>query len=264
MPNPFPGVNPFIEATGDLWVGFHNVLISQMSLMLNADLMPRGYAAFVDKRVDLIDTLDADGTRIPDVAVVRPRRGPDPASGGATAAVLDLEPTDLENPSYEAVPVAFIQIRALPGQHLVTGIELLSPANKGGSGRGEYAIKRAELLEAKVNLLEIDLLLGGRPPELVGTVPAGHFHAFVTRGDDRRRCQAYAWSLRAPLPRLPVPLRSRDEDATLDLPNAYRTTYDGGPYELTLPYDRPLPGPLSDADRAWTAERAAAAAGGPP
>ena len=258
MPNPFPGVNPHIEATGDLWVGFHNRLITHMSEMLNADLTPRGYAAFVDKRVDLIDTLDEAGIGIPDVAVVRPSRSYGPAPGGS-AAVLDLEPTAVGNPAYEAVPVAFIEIRALPDQHLVTGIELLSPANKTGSGRGEYAIKRAELLKAKVNLVEIDLILGGRPPELVGAVPAGHFHAFVTRGDDRRVCQAYAWSLRQSLPRLPVPLRPGDAEATLDLAAAYRTTYDGGPYDLVLPYDRPLPGPLSDVDRAWAAERAAAA-----
>ena len=90
-------------------------------------------------------------------------------------------------------------------------------------------------------------------------MPAGHFHAFVTRGDNRRRCQVYAWSLRQPLPRLPVPLRPGDAEATLDLATAYRTTYDGGPYDLVLPYDRPLPGPLSDADRAWAAERLAAA-----
>jgi hypothetical protein len=32
MPNPFPGVNPFIEATADLWVGFHNALITFMSV----------------------------------------------------------------------------------------------------------------------------------------------------------------------------------------------------------------------------------------
>ena len=135
----------------------------------------------------------------------------------------------------------------------------MSPANKGGSGRGEYAIKRAELLKGRVNLVEIDLLLGGRPPELVGPVPAGHFHAFVTRGDNRRRCQVYAWSLRQPLPRLPVPLRPGDAEATLDLATAYRMTYDGGPYDLVLPYDRPLAGPLSDTDRAWAAERVAAA-----
>ena len=258
MANPFPGINPHVEATGDLWVCFHNRLITHMSEMLNADLTPRRYAAFVDKREDLIDTLDEDGVRVPDVAVLRPRRGGEPGSGGGTAtAVLDLEPTAVENPAYEAVPVAFIEIRGLPDQHLETGIELLSAANKGGSGRGEYAIKRAELLKGKVNLVEIDLLLGGRPPAFAGPVPAGHFHAFVTRGDNRRVCQAYAWSLRQALPRLPVPLRPGDAEVTLDLPAAYRMTSDGGPYELALPYDRPLPGPLSDADRAWAAERAA-------
>ena len=65
MPNPYPGVNPHVEATADLWVGFHNVLISQMSILLNADLMSRGYAAFVDKRVELVDTRDLGDVRIP-------------------------------------------------------------------------------------------------------------------------------------------------------------------------------------------------------
>ncbi len=58
MPNPFPGVNPHIEAIADLWVGFHNVLIGDMSKLLNADLVSRGYAAVVDKRVELVETRD--------------------------------------------------------------------------------------------------------------------------------------------------------------------------------------------------------------
>ena len=255
MPNPFPGVNPHIEATGDLWVGFHSRLITHVSEMLNAALMRRGYAAFVDKRGDLIDTLDEQGVRTPDVATVRPWSGPGSGEAGGTTAVLDVEPTTLDNPAYEAVPVAFIEIRALPDQRLVTGIELLSPANKQGSGRGEYAVKRAELLGGKVNLVEIDLILTGRPPDLVGRLPDGDFRAFISRADRRPQCQAYAWSIRQPIPRLPVPLTAGDDDATLDLPTAYRTTYDGGPYDLVLPYDRPLPASLAEADREWAVER---------
>ena len=262
MPNPFPGVNPHIEATADLWVGFHNVLIGQVSILLNADLMSRGYAAFVDKRVELVSAGELDGVRIPDVSVTRPDDVGEPWAGRSTtsssgsAAVLDVEPVDVENPAYEEVSLAFIEVRRLPGQELVIGIKLLSPANK-GSGRREYDAKRAELLRRRVNLVEVDLLLGGRLPELSGPVPGGHFHAFVTRAQRPRLCKAYAWSVRQPLPRLPIPLLPGDDEAVLDLAAAYRMTYDGGPYRLVLPYDRPLPGSLSDADRAWVAERVA-------
>ena len=40
-----------------------------------------------------------------------------------------------------------------------------------------------------------------------------------------------------------VPLRPGDADARLDLAAAYALTYDGGPFDVILPYDRPLPGP---------------------
>ena len=259
MPNPFPGVNPHIEATGDLWVGFHNRLITHISEMLNASILARGYAALVEKRIDLVDaTLDVE-QRLPDVLVTRPARWPDSGDGGSATAFLDLEPATIDLPRFETAPLAFIEIRHLPGQRLVTGIELLSPSNKSGRGRDEYAAKRAGLLVTPdVNLVEVDLLLGGRRPDMIGRVPPGEFCAFVSRAERRPKAEAYAWSIRHALPRLPIPLKPGDADATLDLAAAYRTTYDGGPYELVLPYDRSLPGDLSDPDRAWVAGRVAA------
>ena len=257
MPNPFPGVNPFIEATADLWVGFHNVLIGQMSILLNAELLSRGYGAVVDKQVQLVDSRHMGGWRIPDVSVIRQPGGRRPAAGGgnpAAAAVLDLKPAEVGNPSYEEVSLAFIQIRAMPGREVITGIELLSPANK-GSDRGEYIRKRAQLIRAGVNLVEVDLLLGGRPPDVMRPLPDGDFHALVTRSAEPERCDAYGWSIRDRLPRLPVPLRPGEPEAVLDLAAAYRMTYDGGPYSLLLPYDHPLRGSLSPADAAWVAER---------
>ena len=46
MHSPFPGVDPFIEASGR-WIGFHNILIAHCSELLNAAL-PENYAALVD------------------------------------------------------------------------------------------------------------------------------------------------------------------------------------------------------------------------
>ena len=45
----------------------------------------------------------------------------------------------------------------------------------------------------------------------------------------------------------------------LDLSAAYAMAYDDGPYDVVDLYSKELPGPLSDADRAWVAERVAAA-----
>jgi len=266
MPNPFPGVDPYVELT-DLWVGFHNTLVGDFSKLLNPLLRPIGYVAIVEKRVDLADvpTDDSDERR-PDVAVAglrstRPWAGP---AGPGSAAVLDVEPSTVRLPNYESVPTAYLNIRRLPGRELVTVVELLSPSNKVGRTRRDYLAKRVALLSTAVNLVEIDLVLGGRRLPVIGEVPAGDYCAFISRSDERPDCQAYAWSIRRTLPRLPIPLRPGEPEVTLDLPTAYTMTYDGGAFDVLVPYDQPLPGPLSDADRAWVAERLTTARSSPP
>ena len=263
MSNPFPGVDPYVELT-DLWVGFHNTLIGDFSKLLNPYLVPRGYAATVDKRVDLTNVpADDSDERLPDVSVAGLRRpfGYTSADPGPTAtAVLDVEPATVTLPRYESTPVAYLNVRRLPNRELVTVIELLSPSNKVGRTRRDYLVQRAAVLSTAVNLVEVDLILAGRRPPVIGDVPAGEYGAVVSRSEDRPECQAYAWSIRRPLPRLPIPLRPGEPEVTLDLAAAYATTYDGGAFDVLVPRDQPLPGPLSDADRAWAAERAAAMA----
>ena len=263
MPNPFPGVDPFVETT-HLWVGFHNTLIGDFGKLLNPFLRPRGYAAIVEKRVDWVDPpAGRADERRPDVAVAW-RDGSPPAgpyrttAPTAPTAVLDVEEATVTLPAYEAVPAAYIHIRSLPGRELVTVIELLSPSNKAGTSRGDYLAKRAALLSTDGSLVEIDLLLGGRGPDVIGDVPAGDFPAFVSRGDRRPHRRALAWSIRRAMPELPIPLRPADGDVMLDLAVAYAMTYDGGAFDALVPYDAPLPGPLSDADRAWPAGHPAA------
>jgi hypothetical protein len=258
MANPFPGVNPYIEVSGR-WLGFHNVLIADLSKTLN-QILPANYVAFVEERLEVAaDEFDGglQRQRRPDVSIVRDLYSA-PAGTGGAAAVLDVEPAVRTLAAYEELPESYIDIRSVPDQELITCVELLSPTNKVAPGRGEYWTKRAGLLRGTASLVEVDLLLGGRRPQVREPMPDGDFFAMISRGDRRPQCEVYAWSIRRRLPRLPIPLRAGEPDVIVDLAAAYETTYAGGRYDHAVRYERPLAGPLSDADRAWVAERVAA------
>ena len=61
----------------------------------------------------------------------------------------------------------------------------------------------------------------------------------------------HAWSLRRPLPPVPIPLAGADPDVTLDLQAMFTTVYDRAGYDYSLNYRQALVPPLSDADQAW-------------
>ena len=216
MPNPFPGVNPYVEVSGR-WEGFHQVLVADLSKALNR-VLPDNYIAIVEERIE--------------------------------PAVRTLA-------AYEELPESYIDVRSVPDDEPITSIELLSPTNKTAPGRGEYWAKRAGLLRGTASLVEIDLLLGGRRPAVREPMPAGDYFAIVSRGDRRPQCEVYARPVRRALPRLPVPLRAGEPDVVLELAAAYETTYTGDRYDRAVRHDRPLAGPLSDADRASAAGRVA-------
>jgi hypothetical protein len=251
MKNPFPGVDPFIEANGR-WIGFHNSMIAHCAELLN-EVLPPNYAAFNEERLELVDESDRRITH-PDMSVGRDIYS-DPTPRGATAvAEPPLYPTVLTLPKFEPVPESYIDIRRLPEQELITSIELLSHTNKdpywGGS---KYRSKRADSIDQDVNLVEIDLLLAGRRPSVVGVMPPGNFFAFVCRATQRPRCEVYGWSIRHKLPSIPIPLKSPDADVSLDLAIAFSMPYERNRYRKHLRYNQALDGDLSDADRAWIA-----------
>ena len=66
---------------------------------------------------------------------------------------------------------------------------------------------RDALIDQPVNLVEIDLLLGGRPMPMGKNLPAGHYHAIVVAHRERPDAQVYAWTIRHALP-IPIPLRA--------------------------------------------------------
>jgi hypothetical protein len=253
MASRFPGMNPYIELSEDLWTGFHNLLVGVISFQLNATL-PQNYTAFVEKRIELVELPDQPlRLRKPDVAVARDFEAGEGAT--ATAVMPDLEPAALTLPNYDENPEAYIEIRTSPDRELVTSIEVLSPSNKSASGHGEYWTKRASMILQGVHLVEIDLLLQGRRLPMIEPLPAGDFFAFVSRGNRRPRCDVYSWSIRRPLPKLPIPLKSPDPDASLDLAQAVDATFNGGRFEQNMLYSRPVPSSLAEADRAWVLER---------
>jgi hypothetical protein len=242
-------------------VGFHNILIAHCSELLNANL-PENYAALVDERLELVDLSDDSlrRQRRPDVAVARDLDSFPPSATEATTAVTELEPTTVTLPDYDEIPESYIEIMSLPQRELVTSIEILSPTNKSRADGGEYRAKRAALLRRGINLVEIDLLLGGDRLPARDPLPSGNFYAFVSRRERRPKAEVYPWSIRRALPKIPIPLKSPDPDVSLDLGVAFAMTYDGGRYDRSLRYDLPLPSTLSDEDRAWATARAREAA----
>lgn len=153
----------------------------------------------------------------------------------------------------EEFRLTWVEIRALPELELVTAIEILSPVNKSWQGRRAYLEKRDQLHASRVNLVEIDLLLGGPPLPMKRRIEPGGYYAVVARGRRLPVAEVYRWTVRDPLPRLPIPLREPDPDVPIDLATLVNRVYDLGRYARTLRRQAPLPeaAPLSPDDRAW-------------
>jgi hypothetical protein len=135
MKSPFPGMDPFIEAS-DLWEDFHDNLIVEIQRAL-APGLPEGYVARTGKRcyVVLVDTEEkSQHSFVPDVPLTtKERRGSHTTKAG-TALAPPASPGEVRSMrafielDYEE---KFIDIYELkPERRLVTSIEILSPSNK--------------------------------------------------------------------------------------------------------------------------------------
>src|SRR6185437_8807074 len=105
--------------------------------------------------------------REPDVLI-----GRDPTRAGAPARVAimsrdRIQPTRLANIEFlDPHRETFIELLRLPEQELVGVVELLSPTNKSGDGRGFYLEKRQQYLRQSVHIIELDLIRAGKRLQL--------------------------------------------------------------------------------------------------
>jgi hypothetical protein len=158
-------------------------------------------------------------------------------------------------PSEDQIRESFIEIRDRITRDLVTVIELLSPTNKSpSSDREQYSGKRKIILAGNPHLVEIDLLRGGdRMP--VDGLQSCDYVVMVSRSYERPRVELWPLALRERLPKIPIPLRRDELDATIDLQQLLHEQFDAAGYQDYIYRGSPHPA-LTGADANW-AERLA-------
>ena len=252
MPSPFPGMAPYLEASG-MWPDFHHGLITYVRDALQPLLLPK-YRAQMGERL-IMDY--PDRSIYPDISVVR-----DTAQVYAPSAP-DIATWDAELVSQSDQQVfqgkqAFVEIvRASPEGKVISVMEVLSPSNKApGPARWQYEAKQKQVLSSDVNLIEIDLLLDGAhvlavPPRELESLGEWDYLVCVSRGADRERFEVAPIPLAQRLPCVAVPLRADDADVTIDLQAVFTRCYDNGAYAEALDYSAPLSAPVSEEQSAW-------------
>lgn len=254
MPSPFPGMNPYLEQR-DVWQDFHNRCLTHIADALS-NKTGAAYVVKLETRLVLeeIDASERVFIGRADVGISEGYRG-----GVAVAEpIATSAPLQLPLPEFDVSHHHYLEILDRD-RRVVTVIELLSPANKeSGSDLEGYQAKRLNILRSKAHFVEIDLRRGGKrpsPPE----IPACDYYALVSRREDRpQSCSCWPFSLRGPIPQIPIPLNRPDPDVLLDLKSALDRTYDAAGYARYIYRETPEPA-LSTADHQWAQEILASA-----
>jgi hypothetical protein len=243
-------MDPFLE--GQRWRDFHTTFVTVIREMLTPQVRPR-YVVEVEEYVYLARE-DEDPERLiePDVALVEVGEGPLAGLRSPSAIGSPVAPVIHTVPVPKRYRQAFLTIRNRQLQNVVTVIELLSPWNKTpGEGRNEYLVKRSNVFYTPAHLVELDLLRGGQRLPTREPLEAGDFYAFVCRKERSPQVEVYVWTLRDPLPIIPIPLAGDDPDVPLDLQGAFTTTYDRAGYDYAVDYRRPIEPPLDPSGADW-------------
>jgi hypothetical protein len=250
-------MDPFIE--GQRWQDFHTTFIAVLKELLVPAVRPR-YSVDVEQDVYLVSESEfPTGTIEPDLAfvetAVEASRLVQPMIGGSspiTATALAPSVYTLSIP--QGPRQKYLTIRDREDRKVVTVIELLSPTNKSpAGGYMEYQGKRENIFNTRTNLVELDLLRGGKRLPARERLPAADYYAFICRAPGLPKFDLFAWTLRHSLPRIPVPLALGEMEVSLDLQDAFTKTYDRSGYDYALDYRGPANPPLEGEAADWAA-----------
>lgn len=251
-------MDPYLEAPTE-WPALHHLLISAVTELLQVQLKSRGYYAVPGERVWLTQPRRAIYSDVSAFRVARPHPNSESELATQAVAVLVDEPVRIERFEVE-MREPYIDIVDGRGSQLITGIEILSPANKDeGHGRDLYLKTQHELAEAGVNLVEIDLLHEGEhvldvPLGVLDDLPPWAYLINIVRVGGRDY-EIYPVALPDRLPRIRIPLKAGDEDAVLDLQAAFEHAWERGPWPERIRYDEPPPGDWPEEELSWINER---------
>ncbi|MEM8565409.1 MAG: DUF4058 family protein [Bacteroidota bacterium] len=248
MPCPFPGMDPFIESEN--WQDFHLVLTAEIKRQL-APQLPRHYRISAELVVKADETREDDTQKTfrPDIGIIQ-------SGSGGIISQDDGDTTILTPPTRKApAPVAQqreLRIYDARNRRLVTAIEVLSPANKQGSGLVKHMEKLQSYWRSDVNTIDIDLLRGGIPPYSIEIVPLNQDHTTPSPYrivQVRPNIKTLLWEIGLvdTLPTIPVPLSYPDQPVVLNVQQAFTEFYAYSTYpartddelkQLQLPLDK--------------------------
>ena len=186
MPSPFPGMDPYLE-DDTLWPAFHNHLAHVLYQLTLPGLMDRYRARVAQRKYATEKALFT--------SVVREEH---------------VEP--------------FIEVRQRSNGHIVTLVDIVSPANKTtDKGKQMFLDKRQEALAHRASVVQVEIVVPGQP--LLEHSREGladwDYAVTVTRCNQPDHFEIYTATLNKRLPRFRMPLASDDRDTVIDLQAAF-------------------------------------------
>ena len=254
MKSPFPGMDPYLE-NNNTWNQVHHDLITEIRRYLATKLRPRYHVAI--EQMIYLNMLPPERVGRPDVLiqVPQPTNGHHRPHSGMSGTLLKenvaiaIKPVTFIIPDFDEIKHAYLTVRDLNIDMVVTAIEILSPVNKMGKGRKKYDDKRMEILTSMTNFVEIDLLRTGQSyaPE----DSTSDYHIIISRSEHLPTADMYAFTVRDVIPSIPIPLQPNDPEPMLPLNDLLHTVYEYGAYDMIIDYHRQPKPNLSVEDWAW-------------
>jgi hypothetical protein len=243
-------MDPYLEQPG-IWQQVHADLIVDIRRFLTPRVRPRYYVAIEHMTYLTVLPLSEQRTGVPDVLVVSAQEQASLSPSETT--VMAVQPIVAELPQPTEVHHRYLEIRDTDAHAVITTIEILSPANKmGREGRRQYEEKRLKVLGSLTNLVEIDLLRSGEPLPM-RIAQHNDYRVVVSRSQQRPCADVYLFSVRQPIPDIPIPLRPDEAEPVVPLNRLLHDLYDQGSYDLMIDYSQPPTPPLSEPDAVWAA-----------